>query len=157
MHGWPRKCTHHFKCCSARTARCTHFVRHQPAYSQFSCVSSVKACLFSTPTCGCVRLYALKLLACCAWYSTLRRSLPHLTRVALLTAMRSRPLCTTRAGRQACDHIHIHAIIYKTSSMTVLLVPLLLSLKCGCMLLIDHTGSYPINQLDVRLNQISMQ
>ena len=40
--------------------------------------------------------------------------------------------------------------------MTVLLVPLLLLLKCGCMLLIGHTGSYPINQLDVRLDQFSM-
>jgi hypothetical protein len=46
------------------------------------------ACLFSMITWGCVRLCALKLLACCA------RS--HLTRAALLTVMRSRPLCTIR-------------------------------------------------------------
>ena len=92
MHGWPRKCVHHY-CCLARR---THFDRHQPAYSQFSCALSVIACLFNMYTCGCVHLYALKLLACCARYSALRRSLPHLTRAALLTAMRLRPLCTVR-------------------------------------------------------------
>ena len=94
-----RKCTHHY-CCPAR---CTHFDCHQPAYSQFSCAPSVISCLFSMPACGCVRLCALKLLACCARYSALRRSLPHLTRVALLMAMRSRPLCTTLG----CERVYL--------------------------------------------------
>ncbi len=66
------------------------------------------------------------------------------------------PQCTTRAGRHECVRIHIHAIIYKTPSMTVV-VPVLLSLKSGRMLLIGHTGSYPINQLKVHLDQFSMQ
>ncbi len=90
MHGWPLKCTHNY-CCPAR---CTHCDRHPPAYSQFSCVFSVITYLFSMCTCGCVRLYALKVLACCARYFALRRSLPRMTRTALLTVMRSRPLHT---------------------------------------------------------------
>ena len=48
---------------------CTHFDRHQPAYSQFSCTPFVISYLFSMHPCGCVCLYALTLLACCARYS----------------------------------------------------------------------------------------
>ncbi len=77
-------------------ALCTHFDRRQPAYSQSSCTLSVMSCLFSMSTCGCVRLYALKLPARCARYSALRRSLPHLMRAALLTPMRLCPLHFTR-------------------------------------------------------------
>jgi hypothetical protein len=107
-----------------RRAWCTHFDRHQPACSQFSCAPSVIACLFCMYTCDCVRLYALTLLACCVRYSALRRSLPHLTRTALLTAMCSRPLrtlhgyilvyalnhlaCCARSLLSLCQHMLFH-------------------------------------------------